>query len=59
MRSGDCQFHGRHRFRLTLLEECEGCGHRRSRRPVSRWGLWAVPLALWANALLLACLVLG
>ncbi|MGN3973649.1 hypothetical protein [Tsuneonella sp. SYSU-LHT278] len=59
MKQDDCRFHGKHRFRLHVVEECAGCGHRRRRSRTSRIALWLVPAALWTNALLLAALVLG
>jgi hypothetical protein len=59
MKPGDCRFHGRHRHRLCIVEECTDCGRRKRRSTTSRLALWLVPAALWANALLLAALVLG
>jgi hypothetical protein len=59
MQPGDCRFHGKHRHRLRLVEECEDCGHRRRNSRTSRVALWLLPAALWANALLLAGLLFG
>lgn len=59
MKPDDCRFHGRHRHRLMVIEECADCGHRRRRSRTSRLALWLVPAALWANALLLAALLVG
>lgn len=55
----DCRFHGRHRNRLLIVEECADCGHRSRRWRTSGCALWVVPMALCANALLLAVLVFG
>jgi hypothetical protein len=59
VRAQDCQFHGRHRTRLDVVEACRDCGMVRVRRRTSRLALWLVPAALWANALLLLALLVG
>lgn len=59
MRPADCRFHGLHRYRLTVVEDCRHCGHRRPSSKSSRFALWAVPGGIWANALLLFALLVG
>lgn len=59
MRDNDCQFHGKHRYELSLVESCKGCGQVRRRSKTSRAALWLVPTALWTNALLLLALIVG
>lgn len=59
MKADDCRFHGKHKYRLEVVEECNGCGHRRRRSRISRPALWLLPAALWTIALLLAALLLA
>lgn len=57
MQNDACRFHGKHRYRLSVTEDCEGCGHRRRRSRTSRVAIWIMIAGLWANALLLLCLL--
>lgn len=59
MKRQDCRFHGKHHNKLIVIEECRDCGHQRYRGPTSRFALAAVPVALWANALLMLALLVG
>jgi hypothetical protein len=59
MKPNDCRFHGKHNYRLDIIEECSGCGHRRRRSRISKPALWLMPAALWTIALLLAALLLS
>lgn len=54
-----CRFHGKHRYGLSVVESCRGCGHVRRTSRTSRLALWLVPMALWAIALLLLALLAG
>lgn len=57
MKSGRLPLHGKHKYRLRVVEECEDGGRRRRNSGTSRLAPWPVPAALWANALLATLLL--